>query len=144
MKIKDLSVDSKKLLEDLRDLASVENLPGYSQEGEDEYLSRTAHEWRVADPLDPSTELLWDTDCLLLAMIAYQALLAGESQQEVLDSVNGYRDIFYRGRLAMKYPQQTAGDPKYQDGLEEMFEICHILDPTYDPYTGESSQFSKH
>ncbi len=122
-------------MEELLSGDDIEALPQYDEDEENEYLARTAPLYQVEDPFQPGSPLFTVQDLLTIAMIGYRALLVGEPAAQVLASVNEFRDMFYRGRLAMKYPHETSHDPKYQDGLEGMIEVYHLADPDYDPFT---------
>lgn len=130
MKIKDLKRD---VLLEFSTGYNIEDHPNYDPDEERDYIARTIDEHRVEDPLEPGTDLLTLQDRLTLASLAYSGLVQEKPPAAILAEVNEFRELFYKARLAVKYPHDTAGDPSYAEALQNMLEIYHIMDPDYDP-----------
>lgn len=130
MKINDLT-RVPKLTESLSG-DDIESLPGYDEDAEFDYISKVAVELQITDP-NNGEPLLTAQDLMTIGMIGYRALLINEPRDKVLADINDWRNMFYLARMGLKYPHETANDPKYQEAIESMLEAYHMAFPDYDP-----------
>lgn len=95
-----------------------------------EYTGRTKNFWQAPDPITAGQTILTDMDLKTIATICYRILKIGGDQEDVMSEGNALRELFYLGRMALKYPKETADDPKYQEALEHMVGLYNSMEDT--------------
>lgn len=101
-----------------------------------EYMNRTKKVWQVVDPND-GQPILKDMDLKTICTICYRFLKMGADEREIIDEGNTLRHLFYYGRMALKYPNETKDDPKFQENLGWMVSLYASMEDTdgYDAIT---------
>lgn len=113
-----------------------EDLPGYDRDEETDYVQRTYQTYQVIDPNDQQPVLV-QMDLISIAALAYRFLLDNEPKEKILADINAMRELFYKARMAIKYPNETSHDPEYADAAQWLIDFYNESDPTIDPFTGE-------
>ncbi len=94
-----------------------------------EYTNRTKKVWQVIDPND-GKPILTDMDLKTICKICYRFLKMEADEQEIMDEGNNLRALFYHGRMALKYPKETADDPLYHESLGYMVQLYTSMEDT--------------